>query len=80
MLAKVQKLGSSLALMIPEEFAHDARLDNDSVVDMAVAEGQIIITLVASPMLRLENLLAGVNKDNLHGETDTGAAIGKEVW
>ena len=28
----------------------------------------------------LEELLAGVSPDNLHGEIDTGPAIGQEMW
>lgn len=28
----------------------------------------------------LEDLLAGVTPENLHGEVDTGPAVGREVW
>jgi len=28
----------------------------------------------------LEKLLKGVSENNLHGEFDTGAPIGKEIW
>lgn len=80
MLTKIQKWGNSLALRIPKAFALDAQLDNDSVVEVSLVDGQIVIKPVQSPTWTLEKLLAGINNDNIHGETDTGEAIGNEVW
>lgn len=80
MLTKVQKWGNSLALRIPKSFALDARLENDSVVDVSLVDNQIIIKPVAAPVWTLEQLLAGVNDNNLHHETDTGNAAGNEIW
>ena len=80
MLTKVQKWGNSLALRIPKAFALDAQLENDSFVEISIVEGQIIITPVVAPSWTLEELLAGINKKNLHNEVDTGFAIGNEVW
>jgi antitoxin MazE len=80
MLTKVQKWGNSLALRIPKAFAVDAQLVNDSFVEISIVEGQIIITPVAAPSWTLDDLLAGINKNNLHHEVDTGPATGNEVW
>ena len=80
MLTKVQKWGNSLALRIPKAFALDAQLENDSFVEISIVEGQIIITPVVAPIWTLEELLAGINKNNLHREIDAGAAMGNEVW
>ncbi len=80
MLTKVQKWGNSLALRIPKAFARDAQLENDSLVEIALVEGQIIVTPVEGPKWTLDELLAGINKTNIHHEIDTGSAIGKEVW
>ena len=80
MLTKVQKWGNSLALRIPKAFALDAQLVNDSFVEMSIVEGQIIITPVVAPSWTLDELLAGINKNNLHHEVDTGFPIGNEVW
>lgn len=80
MLTKVQKWGNSLALRIPKAFAVDAQLENDSFVEISLVEGQIIITPVLAPAWTLEDLLAGINRDNLHHEVDTGSPIGKEIW
>ncbi|MHB8776390.1 MAG: AbrB/MazE/SpoVT family DNA-binding domain-containing protein [Anaerolineales bacterium] len=80
MLTKVQKWGNSLALRIPKAFALDAQLENESFVEITISEGQIIVTPVVAPSWTLEELLAGVNKNNLHREIDTGFAMGNEVW
>ncbi len=80
MLTKVQKWGNSLALRIPKAFARDAQLENDSFVEITIVEGHIIITPVEAPSWTLEELLAGINKKNLHHEIDTGSPVGNEVW
>ena len=79
MLTKVQKWGNSLALRIPKAFALDAQLVNDSFVEISIVDGQIIITPVVAPSWTLEELLAGIHKNNLHNEVDTGFAVGNEI-
>ena len=80
MLTKVQKWGNSLALRIPKAFALDAQLENDSFVEISIVEGQIIIKPLLAPGWTLEELLTGINKNNLHNEVDTGFAAGNEAW
>ncbi len=80
MLTKVQKWGNSLALRIPKAFALDARLENDSFVEISFVDGQIIIKPIRTPDWTLDGLLAGINKGNIHHEVDTGSAVGNEVW
>jgi antitoxin MazE len=80
MHTKVQKWGNSLALRIPKAFAVDARLENDSLVEISISEGQIIVKPVLTPEWTLEELLAGVNNENIHGEAETGQATGNEIW
>jgi antitoxin MazE len=80
MFTKVQKWGNSLALRIPKAFALDAQLDNNSVVEVSLVDGQIVIKPVTSQAWSLEQLLSGVTSNNLHHETDTGDAVGNEVW
>jgi len=80
MQAKIQKWGNSLALRIPKAFAVDTQLENDSLVEIFVVEGQIIVKPLVKPDWTLEELLAGINKKNIHNEIDTGNATGNEVW
>lgn len=80
MITKVQKWGNSLALRIPKSFAAEARLENNTVVEMAFIDGQIVVKPVLPPEWTLERLLAGVNSGNIHSEVDTGSRVGKESW
>jgi antitoxin MazE len=80
MLTKVQKWGNSLALRIPKAFAVDARLENDTLVEMSYVDGQILVKPVKQPAWTLEQLLTGVNSGNIHHETDTGKPAGRETW
>jgi len=80
MQARIQKWGNSLALRIPKTFAIEARLEEDAVVDIALVEGQIIIKPIAAPEWTLEELLAGVTRNNIHREIETGSKVGKELW
>lgn len=76
----VQKWGNSLALRIPKSLAVEAGLREDSPVELSLHEGKIVIQPVPRTPITLEELLRGVTKDNLHGEWQTGPAVGKEVW
>ena len=80
MLTKVQKWGNSLALRIPKAFAVDAQLENDSLVEISIVDGQIIVTPLVTPSWKLKELLAGINKNNMHYEVDTSFVAGNEAW
>jgi antitoxin MazE len=79
MHAKVQKWGNSLALRIPKAIAVDAQLEKDSMVDISVVEGQIIVKPLVKPEWTLEELLSGINEQNIHNEVDTSLATGNEI-
>jgi len=81
MRAKVQKWGNSLALRLPKAVAAEAEVLLDSPVDITVRDHTIVITpLRQKHGYALDDLLAGVTPDNLHGETDVAGPVGKEVW
>ena len=80
MLTKVQKWGNGLALRIPKAVARDAQLENDSLVEISLVEGQIIVTPVEAPTWTLDELLADINKKNIHHAVDTGSTMGNETW
>jgi len=80
MKTRVQKWGNSLALRIPKSFAAEAGLREDASVELSVVEGRLIVQPVAPQPPTLEELLRGVTDDNLHGEWDTGPAVGRETW
>lgn len=80
MQTKIKKWGNSLALRIPKLFALDANLKLNKLVDLSIDKGSIVITPISEKEYSLEKLLEGVSKENLHGEFDTGAQVGKEIW
>ncbi len=80
MITKVQIWVNNLALRIPKAFAYDAQNENDGVVDVSCVDGQIVEKTIVAKKWSLDELLAGVNADNIHCETDTDFAVGKEVW
>ena len=81
MLAKVQKWGNSLALRLPKALADEVDVHLDSPVEITVRGHTIVIEPVREKRrYDLDELLAGVEPENLHGETDFGSPVGKEVW
>ena len=80
MKMRVQKWGNSLALRIPKSFAAESRIEQGTLVDVSVAKGKLIVVAVADKEYKLEELLSGVTKRNIHAEIDTGPSVGKESW
>jgi antitoxin MazE len=80
MKARIQRWGNSLALRIPKSFASEAGLREDAAVELTVAKGKLIVRPVKEKSPTLEELLRGVTDENMHGEWDTGPAVGKEIW
>jgi len=76
----VQKWGNSLALRIPKPFATEIGLQRNSTVEVSLVEGRLVIVPVVESALTLEHLLAQVTEGNLHGEIETGPAVGREAW
>ena len=80
MESHVRKWGNSLALRIPKSFAAEAGLSENLPVDLSILEGRLVVQPRTEKPLSLESLLAEVTEENLHGEWDTGAAVGREIW
>jgi len=80
MQTRVQKWGNSLALRIPKAFADEIAIMPDSPVEVTIIDGKLVVVPVEEPEITLEELLAGITPDNLHGEVSAGAAVGNEVW
>jgi antitoxin MazE len=80
MQARIQKWGNSLAVRIPKTFASQSNLGQDSLVDMSVENGKIILYPLPQPEMTLAQMLADITPENMHDEVDTGAAVGQEIW
>jgi antitoxin MazE len=80
MHVRVRKWGNSLAVRIPKPLAEDAAVKEGTVLNLAVSEGKVVATPVQKEKLSLKQLLAKVNKKNLHEEIDFGSPAGREAW
>lgn len=79
MQTKVQKWGNSLALRIPKSFAAETSLKEDSLVDLSLENGRLVIEAV-KPKFTLDELLDQITEETLHEEIDFGPPVGKEAW
>jgi antitoxin MazE len=72
MKVKVQKWGNDLVLSIPTSLAAGLNIRQGSVVEVSFNLRRLLIDVVDEGDYKLEELLAGVTKRNLH------AGIGKD--
>jgi antitoxin component of MazEF toxin-antitoxin module len=72
---KVKKWGSSIAVVIPSQFARRRRIDVGTLIDLEPVK-------VVKPRRRykLSELLAKFEPRHRHGEWELGGPVGKEVW
>jgi antitoxin MazE len=80
MKTRVQKWGNSVAVRIPKSVAAEARINQDAVVELSLADGILQVTPVGQPSFTLESLLKGITDENLHEEIGTGPPTGREAW
>ncbi len=80
MQTRVQLWGNSLAMRIPKSFAIEVGLVDNTLVDIRLVDGQLIVKPIIQPEFTLEQLLTEVTEDNLHDEINTGPAMGNEAW
>jgi len=84
MTTRVQKWGNSLALRIPKAFADETRLQDDSLVELTLENGRLVIVPMrpVRPATEesLDELLALVTDENVHVEVDWRPTVGNETW
>ena len=74
---RIATWGSSLAIRIPKPIAEQWGVQEGSAIEI-VPEGDTL--LLRKQPYDLLSMLDQVTPDNLHGEEDTGAPQGKEIW
>lgn len=79
MPTKIQKWGNSLGVRLPKLIADQAKLSEDTEVEIEHKDGSVIITPVTNGY-DLKTLLAGINEDNLQKGDDDFTPEGQEVW
>lgn len=80
MSVKVTKWGNSMGVRVPAAMAASIGIRPGTTVDLVLEDGAVKIVPAKKRVRRkLAQLLAGIRKSNLHGETATGHAVGAEV-
>ncbi len=80
MKARLQSWGNDLVLRIPLPLASQIGLKPDTPVELSLRGRKLVIEPASASDLNLDDLLARVTKDNMHGEVGTGPPAGREVW
>jgi antitoxin MazE len=80
MKVAVKKWGNSAAVRIPAVVLAATRLEIDEEVDIREEAGRIVIEPVRQSVYNLDDLVQGINRDNLHESVDFGVPEGKEIW
>ncbi|MBI1918162.1 MAG: AbrB/MazE/SpoVT family DNA-binding domain-containing protein [Planctomycetes bacterium] len=79
MNTQVGKWGNSLAVRIPGPYAKDLDLKEGMDLEVSLVEGGLLLR-PRRTSYTLEELLARITPENLHGETDWGPPVGRESW
>ena len=82
MITKVQKWGNSQGLRLAKDVLAHAHIEVGDEVDVAVADGVIVIAPVKRirGRHRLEDLLSQIPPDHEAEEVEWGTPVGREVW
>jgi antitoxin MazE len=78
-LRKLVRWGNGMAIRIPKALLRDANLQEGDTLSLTVRSGAIVAKPVKTKPV-LEDLLAKVSPENVHGEMEWGKPRGKEAW
>ena len=79
MQSSISRWGNSLAVRLPRHAVEGANLQEGSAVEVEVKEGTVVIKTVRK-RFKLSDLLAQMEPEQKHKETDWGPAQGEEAW
>jgi antitoxin component of MazEF toxin-antitoxin module len=74
---KAKKWGSSIALLIPRNFAKSREIDVGTVVDIDPLR---VVRPARRRRYKLSELMTKYKPKHRHGEWDLGTPVGKEIW
>ena len=75
----VQKWGNSLGIRIPKRIAENLDIVNGSELELKESKDGLVLKPIRKDPT-LEELMAGITKENQHEEIDWGNPEGNEVW
>ncbi len=78
-MATVQKWGNSLAIRIPLAMAGQLEVTEGTAVELELRAGELVVRPIRRSRLKLSDLLKNCKPSQLHGETDFGPDVGREI-
>jgi antitoxin MazE len=75
----IKKWGNSAAVRIPASVLQATQLEIDEEVDIREESGRVVIEPVREKKYRLDDLLKGITRHNVHEKIDFGVPEGKEA-
>jgi antitoxin MazE len=78
MVVQFAMWGNSVALRIPNAYAKEVSAYAGCVAEITVKDGNLVVTPIKTPVYTLDELLAGMTEENLHGEVRPTSAVGNE--
>lgn len=79
MASKIQKWGNSLAIRIPKSYAESLKMNEGTDVKIKINKDRLVITKKRKQELKLDDLLKGINTQNLHKEFQLNKPTKKEA-
>ena len=79
MKTQIKKWGNSAVVRIPKPLLQGVDLEIESLVDLSIVNGRLVIEPISGEEFTLDALLAGITPDNIHDEVDFGEPVGNEV-
>jgi len=79
MNTQVGKWGNSLAVRIPGTYAKELHLEEGMELEVTRVDGGLLLR-PRKHAYTLDELLAQIKPEIIHGETDWGSAVGSEAW
>ncbi|TSC58453.1 MAG: antitoxin [Candidatus Peregrinibacteria bacterium Greene0416_62] len=76
MRIRLTKWGNSLGIRLPKIFAMNMGMHAGDEIRVDIQDQSIVLSKEET----LDDLLARIDTNNIHPETNTGAVRGKEVW
>ena len=84
MIVEFRKWGNSLAVRIPKTLADSIKVSDGKRAEIKVENGALVLRPIVKPARKpsytLDELLAGMTRDNVPQEVDWGLKRGNEAW
>lgn len=80
MLTRMQKWGNSYAVRLPKAVVQETGLKEGETLQVEVVKRHIRLRRPVKREYSLDELVAGINRSNLHGEVDFGVPEGREAF